>query len=349
MTTGPQITVVTCLRDEGPFVVDWIAHLRAIGVTRILAYTNDCRDGTGALLDTLAPTGVVHEPLGKVRGRPGPAPQWQALRAAWTHPAVEGAEWVACLDCDEYPALTDGDLPGLIASCGDAQAIAMPWRLFGWSGRVAPGAGPTPVRFDRCARSDMAFPAQASFFKTLFRRDGPFDGFGIHRPRQTATPRFADAAGSLSSDLAANPGRILLWPPGDAGGDRRVQLNHYSIRSAEEFLIKRERGLPSRTGKEIGLAYWIERNFNQTTCDRIARHLGPMVEGAKRLRALPGVAEAEAAARAAHAASLERILATGEGARMLARLILAGGSTPPPAPLARRLLDLYRTAREAAE
>ena len=48
MTTGPQITVVTCLRDEGPFVVDWIAHLRAIGVTRILAYTNDCRDGTGA-------------------------------------------------------------------------------------------------------------------------------------------------------------------------------------------------------------------------------------------------------------------------------------------------------------
>ena len=45
-----RILAVTTLRNEAPFIVEWVAHMRAIGVTDLLVYTNDCDDGTEALL-----------------------------------------------------------------------------------------------------------------------------------------------------------------------------------------------------------------------------------------------------------------------------------------------------------
>ena len=54
---------------------------------------------TGALLDALAPAGVVHMPQGDILGS-NPAPQWRAMAAAWDHPACRDADWLAHLDPD---------------------------------------------------------------------------------------------------------------------------------------------------------------------------------------------------------------------------------------------------------
>ncbi|WGH78850.1 glycosyltransferase family 2 protein [Jannaschia ovalis] len=342
------ITVVTCLRDEGPFLTEWLAHLRALGVDRILAFTNDCADGTEAVLDALAPAGVTHVPQGAIADQPGQTPQWRAMAAAWDHPACD-ADWLLHLDPDEYIALEGAaDLPGLIAANAGAQAIALPWRLFGWSGRVAAGEGTTPERFRRAAPAGLAYPALGSFIKTLFHREGPFTGFGIHRPRQSAVPVFHDDCGRPDPELAAAQGRILLWRGGAAPAGRMVQLNHYSVRSVEEFLVKRERGLPNRVGKPIDLTYWVERNFNQVEDDMIAPQLPAMGVELARLRALPGLAGAETASRAWHAARLKAILATPEGATLAGRLVLAGGSHAPDAALGRRLIAMRRRAEAGA-
>ena len=47
----PKITAVTCVKNEGPFLLEWIAFNRVIGVTDFLFYSNDCTDGTDRLLD----------------------------------------------------------------------------------------------------------------------------------------------------------------------------------------------------------------------------------------------------------------------------------------------------------
>ncbi|CTQ50418.1 glycosyltransferase family 2 protein [Jannaschia donghaensis] len=348
MANAPQITVVTCVRDEGPFIVDWIAHLRALGVGRILVFTNDCRDGTETLLEALAPAGVSHVSQGNILGS-GKTPQWRAMAAAWDHPACATAEWLAHLDVDEYPALDGFDtLHDLVASVPCAQAIALPWRLFGCAGRMQPGQGATPERFDRAAPVGLAYPALGSFFKTLFRRDGPFMGFGIHRPRQSAAPAFFDDTGTRDDALGEAAQRILLWRGGTVPQGRRVQLNHYSTRSIHEFLVKRARGLPNHTDKPIDLEYWVERNFNETRCTMIDHHLLAMRTEATDLRALPGVAEAEAATRVWHGDMLRRILATPDGARLCGRLVLAANSRAPDPRLGRALLDQYARAQAAA-
>ena len=348
MDSSPRIAIVTCLRDEGPFLMEWIAHLRALGVTSVLAFTNDCRDGTEALLDALAPAGVTQVPQGEVLAAGGKAPQWRAMEAAWAHPVCRDADWLAHLDPDEYVAL-DGprSLPELIGSMPGAEAIALPWRLFGSAGRVAPGAGTTPARFPRAAPAGLAYPPLASCFKTLFRRDGPFTGFGIHRPAQSAPPVLFDDTGRRDDALARAPERIILWRAGRAPEGRRVQLNHYSTRSVHEFLVKAGRGLPNHTGRSIGLDYWVERNFNETRCTMIEPQLAALEVEAARLRAMPGVAAAEAETRAWHAARLREILRTPEGTRLYGHLALAAGSLAPAPALGRSLMDVQAAAAVA--
>ena len=55
-----RITAVTCVKNEGPFLLEWIAFNRLVGVTDFLFYSNDCSDGTDTLLDALGDCGVVH-------------------------------------------------------------------------------------------------------------------------------------------------------------------------------------------------------------------------------------------------------------------------------------------------
>jgi hypothetical protein len=55
-----RVLAVTIMRNEAPFLLEWIAYHQHIGVTDYLIYTNDCEDGTDFLLDRLAALGVVH-------------------------------------------------------------------------------------------------------------------------------------------------------------------------------------------------------------------------------------------------------------------------------------------------
>ncbi|MEL6427490.1 MAG: glycosyltransferase family 2 protein, partial [Pseudomonadota bacterium] len=53
--------IVTTMRNEGPYILEWLAHHRAVGFTDFLVFSNDCDDGTDALLDRLHELGqIVH-------------------------------------------------------------------------------------------------------------------------------------------------------------------------------------------------------------------------------------------------------------------------------------------------
>ena len=49
-----NILAVLCVRNEAAFLLDWLAHHLACGVTHVLALSNACDDGTDAMLDRLA-------------------------------------------------------------------------------------------------------------------------------------------------------------------------------------------------------------------------------------------------------------------------------------------------------
>jgi hypothetical protein len=347
MTQSPTITIVAAMRNEGPFVLEWIAHHRGLGATGFVVVTNDCDDGTDALLDQLAVAGeVVH-----LRQPPGAASiQWAALALAEAVPALAASDWVLGIDCDEFVNLRAplAGLSDLLAAVGETDAIALPWRFFGHSGHLRFDEAPVTDRFTRAIPEDPLFPATARAFKTLARwRDGPFRRLGIHRPKggRGAAPVWHDGSGRRLPDaIAGDDRRILLLTPRIESA--LVQLNHYSVRSAEDFMVKRARGLPNRKGKKIDAAYWAERNFNTVEDTTIARHCPATLREMARLLSLPGVASAQAAAVAAHRARVAAILATAEGATLYSRIALLATSVPPAPEEAHRLMRLVAEAKE---
>ena len=54
-----QTVIVTTMKNEGPFILEWIAYHQAIGVQDFLVYTNDCSDGTDDMFDLLQAKGVL--------------------------------------------------------------------------------------------------------------------------------------------------------------------------------------------------------------------------------------------------------------------------------------------------
>ncbi|MDJ0630241.1 MAG: glycosyltransferase family 2 protein [Rhodobacter sp.] len=339
-----RVLLVSALRDEGPHLLEWVAHHRAIGVTDFLLFSNDCSDGTDAMLDALHPFGVVHVPNVPAKGK---SLQWNALRQAWRHDLRKSADWVLGIDCDEFVNLRaplDG-LADLAAAVGEADAIMLPWRLFGHNGERRLTEGRTTALFTRAAPAGCDYPVGSRQFKTLFRAKGPFNQIGVHRPRlrKGALARWADGSGhAMPEAFGRAEQRITSFGFPEASG--LVQLNHYSVRSAESFLVKRARGLPNRSGKEIGLTYWVERNFNSVEDTSIARHAAGTEAVLAEMMAVPGLADLRAAAHARHHEIFAQMMRDEAMVKLYGRLLLAAGSTPLPADEIRGLVAMYQAS-----
>lgn len=336
-----RVLCISCLRNEGPFVLEWIAHLRQIGVTDFLLYSNDCDDGTDAMLDLLGDAGVRHQPL---MPKPGESAQWLALKAAWAHPLRNSCDWALVIDVDEFPNLHVHDrLSDLIATLPGADAITLPWRLFGNAGQVRASEARVTETFTRAMEPDAVFPIATTFFKSLFR-PAAFRKFGVHRPKHGPgiVPDWCDGSGeTLPAAYAENDGRLSLY---DLPAARNlVELNHYSVKSAESFLVKRSRGLPNRSDKSIDLGYWVERNFN-TVEDRTILAVPSEAELA-RLRALPGMADLEAQARRWHREKFAALLKDPIEYNLFGQLLMVANSTPVSAKMAAKIYNLYHDVK----
>lgn len=337
----PRVLIVSALRNEGPYLIDWLAHLIGAGAGAFVLYSNECDDGTDEMLDLLATAGVIthrrHAPPRDV------SIQWHAFRDAWKSDIRKQNDWALVCDVDEYINIRCGDhrFADLIAALPEGtDAVALRWRLFGAAGHAQADPAPVSVRFTRTARPGLCWPLAARLGKTLMRIAGPFNQFGIHRPSQKkgAIPRWCDGSGRPLPGYAAAPGRLAL--PVQAGDDL-AGLNHYSLRSAEEFIVKRDRGLPNRRDRALDLGYWVERNFN-TVEDLSIKAMAPATEAARaQLMALPGLADLHARALAWHRDAFARLIRDEATYNIYMQAVLAGDSKDLPLHEAARLGRLY--------
>jgi hypothetical protein len=258
-----KITAVLCVRNESAFLLEWLAHHRACGITDFLVFSNDCTDGTDAMLDRLEALGwLTHVP------NPGPhpeGPQWSALKKADRHPLVKGADWVLPLDIDEFVNVHIGDrtIPALLAALPEATAITLTWRLFGNFGIVEYVDQPVTETFVRAAPSVLHWPWRAHLFKTLVRNEGSYGKLGVHRPRAPVADRMTrqrwfDGSGR---PLPVSFHTKRIFSDGGRDNHAMVQLNHYPLGAVESFLLKRDRGRAVHADGGLDTGYWVERNF----------------------------------------------------------------------------------------
>jgi hypothetical protein len=319
-----RILAILTVKNEGSFLLEWLAHHRAAGVTDILAFSNDCSDGTDAMLDRLQAMGW----LTHVRNDgPHPeGPQWAALRAADRHPLRKAADWILVLDIDEFVNVHLGGrtIPALLAALPRADAIALTWRMFGNGGVVALEDRPVTETFVRAAPALLHWPWRAQLVKTLFRAAGPWRKLGVHRPRApdpaAAAPVWVDGSGRV---LGAEWQRDRLISPLGQDNGALVQLNHYPLGSMEGYLVKADRGRANRQSSPADMGYWAERNFAAVE-DRTILAL-PSAALREELMADAELARLHRAAFAWRRAQVARLMADEGGRALFGRLMM----TPP--------------------
>lgn len=339
---APRVTAVTCVRNEGPFLLEWIAYNRLIGVTEFLVYSNDCDDGTDALLDALAAAGVVAHLPNPARGRNY---QMEALKDAKRHPLVRATDWVWVTDVDEFLNVRTGagTIADLVAACGDPQAISVHFQFFANGGVESYEDAPVTGQFLDSHNPDIWCDQLSIEVKTLVRRDFPLQYFGAHRPFHRtggAVPVWTDGSGRPVPEAfrdRTSKRRLRAFPA--RGARAFATLNHYALRSLDSYLVKIERGDVNRANRRFDMTYWLERDDAAWRDASIARHLPALEAGIAELKALPDVAAAHAASVAAHRARIADLGARPE-MRELAAALRAAPSVPPKESELRALLEI---------
>lgn len=309
---GNRVLIVTTMKNEGPFILEWLAYHRAMGVTDFLIYTNDCTDGTDAFLQLLARKGLCQWRDNPYR-QSGMKPQHAALDAANDEPVLAGADWAICMDVDEFIAVHvgDGTLAALFAAMGEANMISLTWRLFGNADIDGYRDGFITQNHTLCAREFTNKPHQAWGFKTLYRNLGLFRKMGVHRPKGML-PAAVDHLNWVNGSGRPMPRREwrTAWRShsGTYGYDL-VSLNHYAVRSAESFLVKRDRGRVNHVDRDQGLAYWFRMNHNVVEDKRMHRALPRLQAEYDRLMADPEIRAAHEGCVAAHRARIAALKA----------------------------------------
>ncbi len=327
-----RILLASSVRNEGPYLLEWLAHHRAAGVTDFLLYSNGCEDGTDAMLDMLAARGVVTHERNQHAGT-GSNARAQALVDAWAHPLRGEADWIVGIDCDEFINIRapHRDLPALIAAMEGAELISMPWRLFGNNRRARLRDALTLEQFTRAAPQPCPYPFMASSFKTMTAASAPVRKIGIHRPRLTegARPDWRDGS-NQAMPITIQDGQGAPVHYGRPGANSHAQINHYSLRSAESFMIKMLRGQSSPMQRQIVLDYWIERNLNMVEDTTIA-HMIPRTraELSKLHGMAPDLAALHDAALAWHTRRFARLMQNEENVRLYGHLLYCNGQSLP--------------------
>lgn len=315
--------MITSMRNEAPYILEWLAYHQSIGVDGFLIYSNDCDDGTDAMLDRLDALGVITHVRNDKITQAGV--QWTALKRAGKHPMRADAEWVLFADVDEFVNVKagGGHLDDLLDACPDATAFALTWRMFGNDGRVEIEDTPVIGQFTKCARFPCYAPITSAMFKTLFKNDGSYEKLGVHRPkkrveRDVSKIRWFNGSGQPLGAEFLDKATVTY---GAKGGIDLACINHYSVKSAKAYLAKTQRGLPNRSDKRLDLGYWVDRNFNQVEDVTIQRSVARTKEKMETWLADKLLGELHRAGVKWHQACARAVLDEMEGVRLFTRIV----------------------------
>ncbi|QCO56876.1 glycosyltransferase family 2 protein (plasmid) [Pseudorhodobacter turbinis] len=311
---GGRTAIVTTMKNEGPFILEWLAYHRAIGVDDFLIYTNDCTDGTDTMLDLLQAKGIVQHRINPFTPGGDLKPQHAALQAAESEPVMQNCGWGICMDVDEFINIKigNGTLPDLYKAMGEANMISLTWRLFGNDDVHDYEDRFITEQFTACAPEVIRKPHQAWGFKTLFRNIDMYKKLGVHRPKGLVPDlwdqvKWLNGSGRpLPRSMFRNGWRSTL----DTYGYDWVQLNHYAVRSAQSFLVKRDRGRVNHVDRDQGLNYWFRMNHNIDQDDSIQRMIPALREQMDILLADPDIRAAHNHSVACHRAKITDLMQT---------------------------------------
>lgn len=223
-----QFYLAACciLKDEDPFIMEWLTYHSLIGVEHFFIYDNESAN-------PLAKNPVINKfaSQGKLRVLNTPGKTMQ--HPAYTH-CLENfghlAKWIAFIDLDEFICPDEGkDIRPLLAAYEDYAALGLSWKCFSSGGHLSRPAGLViknyQERFLKYTLANLHIksivqPAKVSGVHTahsFWPRDGEMAASTAHRP--------------ITRGTAMMP---ICW--------KQATVHHYMLKSQEDAQRRMLRG-----------------------------------------------------------------------------------------------------------
>jgi hypothetical protein len=280
------LVVGAIFRDEAPFLAEWIAFHRLVGVGHFVLYDNGSTDGAQAVLEPFRARGWVTLV-------PWPIPFHEhAARRAYADclERVRGrARWLACLDLDEFlfPP-RHASLPEALRGYEDAPGVVVRWQVYGSSGHERASDEPVIARFARRAPSDwirnrrvksIVDPARALRPRDAHHFEFRDGALAVDETRQpvglSPRPRFKKRLRPLYRLLGPALRRFDPYAATSitsrAISVETLRINHYPVKSREEFLRKAR--FKREKGRYTGIDYFAYHDRNEVLDPVLARYL----------------------------------------------------------------------------
>ncbi|MDD2857087.1 MAG: glycosyltransferase family 2 protein [Candidatus Nanopelagicales bacterium] len=257
-----RLAVLMSASNEGPKMLEWIAHYKAIGADSILIYTNDNDDGSHELFAALNGhhgITIVQNPR-PLEGTPGAdaGVQYKAYgHALYALPVLYDHEWVAVVDADEIWIPSQGDAgqtvtaPDLLHNV-KADQVILPMKFVA-SHLLARAPGSCLVDSFRYGQVTTE-PAEKAWYK------------GVVRPRTAVRLRLNSALTVPEAVTIDDRDTVIPWtemmdsPPSfkvDAATSGHFgEILHFFAPSWAEFTEKVRRGRPRAGHAPRGKAYF---------------------------------------------------------------------------------------------
>jgi len=232
-----RLAVCAIFKNEGPYLLEWIAYHRVVGFDHFYLYDNDSTDGGVEVIrqSRLAPhVTLIHWPQ-----RPGQIAAYRDFIARH----AQGFDWAAFIDLDEFMLpLEDRSVRPVLERLASASAVLAQWRVFGPSGWVERPDG--FVIDNYTMRAADSFPANLHI-KSIVRCADLLDvSANPHQFVLHGHPR--DTLGRIVPNI----------PMQEAACHEVLVINHYQTRSRHDWFAKLDRG--RATTEEADQAYPVD-------------------------------------------------------------------------------------------
>lgn len=223
--TPPKYYLAVCAiaKNEGPYFKEWIEWHRSQGVEKFYIYDNESTDCTKEALVPYIESGLVEYCYW-----PGQKQQLATYDDCFEKHRLE-ARWIAVIDLDEYIVpIKDRNICEFLRRMEEFAVVEINWLVYGSGGAKKHEPGGVMERFRRHSLPEHKLNTHVK---------------SIADPRRVCTMTGCHEAARISGKAADSHGVPLKKGFRDRIPQQDViRINHYAVKSYEEFLAKRSRG-----------------------------------------------------------------------------------------------------------
>lgn len=223
--TPPKYYLAICAiaKNEGPYFKEWIDWHQKQGVEKFYIYDNESTDCTKEVLAPYIESGLV-----EYNYWPGKKQQLATYDDCFERHRFD-ARWIAVIDLDEFIVpIKDKSIPDFLHDLEQYSSVEINWLVYGSGGAKKKEPGGVMERFRKHSMPEHKLNTHVK---------------SIVDPRRVCTMVGCHEASRISGRAADSHGNPLKKGFRDRVPQQDViKINHYAIKSYEEFLAKRARG-----------------------------------------------------------------------------------------------------------